>query len=239
MNPRLTRPCRRRFIPAPRYTRRSGLCTKTRPGLTPAFGASHNSDRRAIFRTCRRALRAASPAAGAVRAASRAAEGPSIRGLTLKPFQQNIGLTGAQTPQEEQAPQPAARHLCAVVLSGAAGAAARQGRLSAPSPEGRTLMGTAPSSDDEHQPTTFLPGPADDDWILRPLPRAPIASKTRGTPRGGMTPLISLTYQYYVLVGNYGGGKTELSLSLARLKKQSRGKVALVAFGHCQSICFP
>ncbi|NCB04575.1 MAG: hypothetical protein EOM69_03530 [Clostridia bacterium] len=41
--------------------------------------------------------------------------------------------------------------------------------------------------------------------------------------------MIPLTYQYYVLVGNYGSGKTELSLSLVRrLKKQSRGKVALV-----------
>jgi hypothetical protein len=41
--------------------------------------------------------------------------------------------------------------------------------------------------------------------------------------------MLSLDARYYVIVGNYGSGKTELSLSLARrLRRENAGRVALV-----------
>ena len=41
--------------------------------------------------------------------------------------------------------------------------------------------------------------------------------------------MLTLNHIFYIVVGNYGSGKTELSLALARrLRKQSQGKVALV-----------
>jgi hypothetical protein len=41
--------------------------------------------------------------------------------------------------------------------------------------------------------------------------------------------MLSFPSQYYVIVGNYGSGKTELSLALSRkLRRESKGSVALV-----------
>lgn len=41
--------------------------------------------------------------------------------------------------------------------------------------------------------------------------------------------MLPLNARYYVLLGNYGSGKTELAIQLARLlRRQSRGRVALV-----------
>ena len=40
---------------------------------------------------------------------------------------------------------------------------------------------------------------------------------------------MQLNARYYVIVGNYGSGKTELSLALARrLRRETVGRVALV-----------
>ncbi|NCB04574.1 MAG: hypothetical protein EOM69_03525 [Clostridia bacterium] len=81
-----------------------------------------------------------------------APQGPIHPGLDLETFQQNIGLTGAQTPQEEQAPQPAAPPVFVPSFYQELPEPQRaKGGLSALAQKARTLMGTP--SDDEHQPT--------------------------------------------------------------------------------------